>query len=438
MTNSEFWSAVLNFYAQIPKYGLDIVHCYFDKRSSMHKSAGEIWRISRYTLWIFVLLSLCQGGLAYPTNQFQLTSKEVGTSCAADLSSAQMDILLYVDVTANVDVLKESGRALLNPLSGFKLDGGQTGSCLRLYFYHVNIWSSSEREKECLTYEQVVKALNNVTAQHHSDFYPDYNAIIRHAHKTFNVTKDTSKESKTLPRPKLMIATSDLFSYYLPTTEIYEKATELKENGVFIASIKTGNEMKLEFQKALVTVTTPGQVFNVFEPNFEDNLYNALTYANCRCPADSTQFTAFNPRTGHLDYFADCFQLVTEKPRISFFAERECERRKGSLASLNSPAKLAFLEENFAPQNILDSEDYHVGLHQRRDESLVWYYYQRESYKLASNEAPLFRQEPTQSRADTVKRECGFVRRLNGGKQFSVGLADCSRKLPFICQLRAQ
>jgi len=313
------------------------------------------------------------------------------------------------------------------------------------FYFHSSVWSYAKDADSCLTYEQVLDALSNVTNHYNSWYYSDYNTIIKHAHQKFNITskqstnsnsdlneKDKIKASTNRTRGKMILATTDMFSYYLPSPQIYKQAKELKDNDVFILSIMT-EKLKPHNYRALVNVTTPGQVYNILESNFDDRFYKALTYANCRCPADSLQFTAFNAKTGHIDYYADCFQTVLEKPRISFFAERECERRNGSLAALTSPTKFSFIKEHVKPiVSSFSRQDFHIGLYRVKNESLLWYYYQRHTYKLGKRHNALM----ISRTHSTSRSECGFVRRQNG-IWHSAGMAECSRKLPFICQLKA-
>uniref|UniRef100_A0A914E7V5 NIDO domain-containing protein n=1 Tax=Acrobeloides nanus TaxID=290746 RepID=A0A914E7V5_9BILA len=174
-------------------------------------------------------------------------------------------------------------------------------------------------------------------------------------------------------------------------------AAQMNNSNTFIITVDlSGVNTKL-----LGQISTPFMNFSSTNSGDNEAVYEvqtALCYANCVCPSQTVQLKTYDPTTKRQTYYSDCFQSVTSGTYYKY-AEKVCEKRKGTLASLTTPIKNHFLLSNeklfgtlyikSLASVIQDDRDLqnisslHIGLH--RDTSIsngwLWYGYDNTVYQ---------------------------------------------------------
>jgi hypothetical protein len=357
----------------------------------------------------------------------------VGTPCNQNLTSAKLDVLVFVDVTSNTWYQRSSYMALLHrQLSALQLTNStDTGSCVRLYYltssyvYGYNATASYPDlyKQECLSYTTLSEALYNTTTYYTSNSGAYLYYAVKTASAVFATNPVAGKNQLAI------FAVGNNMYDSIDTVNSYAK--DLKDSGAGIMVISSADDASSRMEVA--NVATPGQSFHIAERKLDANVYNSLTYFNCRCPNNTQQLNVYNPATNHVDYYADCLALKPT-PTVPYFAEKDCEAQGGSLAALTSADKFTFIhQEVVSPQlDLASTPEYNVGLHSlQKDNSLAWYYYEKENVPLGSyaNWAP-------NASTGTNSSHCGYVRLYgDGGQRFGMDLRACNNKSPYVCQI---
>jgi len=367
--------------------------------------------------------------------KYQRLADAVGTPCNQNLTSAKLDILVFVDVTSGTWHQRSAYMSLLHrQLSALHLlNSTDTGSCVRLYYfsssyvYGYNATASYPDlfKQECLNYTTLSEALYNTSSYYsgNSGVYLYY--AIKTASSIFAASPVAGKNQLAI------FAVGNNMYDSIDTANLY--ANDLKNSGAGIMTISNADDSSSRIEVA--NVATPGQSFHIAERNLDANVYSSLTYFNCRCANGTKQFSVYNPATNHVDYYADCLTVQTT-PKVSYFAEKDCEAQGGSLAAMTSAEKFTFIHQEIASRqlNLTDTPEYNVGLHrQQKDNSLVWYYYEKETIPLGNyaNWAP-------NASNNSNSSYCGFVRLFgDGGQRFGMDLGSCNKKSPYVCQISA-
>uniref|UniRef100_A0A914D6P7 C-type lectin domain-containing protein n=1 Tax=Acrobeloides nanus TaxID=290746 RepID=A0A914D6P7_9BILA len=165
-----------------------------------------------------------------------------------------------------------------------------------------------------------------------------------------------------------------------------------------------------------------------------DEVKTALCYANCACPSQTVQLKTYDPATKRQTYYSDCFQGIATGTYYKY-AEKVCETRKGTLASLTTPIKNYFLLTSVIPfDNTLKTiNTLHIGLHRNTTISngWLWYGYDNTVYPLENyqNWAPGFN---SGSAGDGI-----YLDKLDQSTWAWMTEGASSNSFAYMCQIRA-
>jgi len=355
--------------------------------------------------------------------KYENLANAVGTPCYNNLSDAKLDILVFIDITANAQTRNLFQSAIQKLLSTLTLKNGTdgSGSCVRLYYYYgsdaYSYFGNTFYTQECADYNNMTEGLKNISQL--SAGYT-YTYSVYPLYYSQNIYRKW--ESK---RQKVILLTQGTNAYY-DTDAGTSYADILKKDGVSIITILSSKYPRQ--QATLSRIATPGHSLNIYEDYFDDNLYTAFTNTLCSCPRNTTQLSVFDPTNNHVKNYGDCFKAKKDN-KVTFYAERDCEAEGGSLAALTSQGKFDFVYENVVTSEFGNVKEYNIGLHRStKTKQLSWYYYDKEEISLSQ----YHKWAPENKNATGY---CGYVKRF-GDFQYGLDVGACNRRAPYVCQIK--
>ncbi|KAI1727051.1 lectin c-type domain-containing protein [Ditylenchus destructor] len=377
---------------------------------------------------LLILLILAAASFGCAQAKYERLANAVGTPCNQNLTSANLDILIFFDLTGSTEtknLLQSSLQRQLSTLSfGNNTDG--TGSCVRLYYYwqysligyNGTTNTPSLYTQKCLTYEELTIALSNTTSITKSSSFTYLETNLRTAATIYDRWSSNRQKVAIFT---LMKSTSITDQYY-----IRKASQSLKDAEIYVITI-SGTQDPLQ-NAMLSRAATSGQALSIYEDYFDDNLYTSFTNLLCNCPRNTTRLQVYNPVTNHYEAYGDCFKAI-RKTEVSHFAEKQCESYGGSLVALTSPAKFNFIHEEVATPELGSTTEYIVGLRRSlKTKELVWYYYDKEEVPLGQ-----YRKWVPENKNSTGY--CGYVK-IYGSYQYGLDMGAYNKRASYICQIK--